>query len=87
LPIPPPSKSPSARRPGAAGSFAPMNPPGKLSPARPAPSAPAPQGPGSGQYRGPAETFDSLPDPFIDDSQSQRPTRSATRQVGYWDAW
>lgn len=83
LPIPPPSKSPAARRPEAAGSSLPSNAlPGKLSPARPAPSAPR-----DGQYRGPAETFDSLPDPFIDDSQSQRPARSATRQVGYWDAW
>lgn len=83
LPIPPPTKSPAARRPGQAGSSLPGNAlPGKLSPARPVPSAPK-----DGQYRGPAETFDSLPDPFIDDSQSQRSTRSATRQVGYWDSW
>jgi hypothetical protein len=36
--------------------------------------------------RSPAETFDSLPDPFQDD-QSNTSRRSPNRQVGYWEPW
>ena len=38
------------------------------------------------QLRSPAETFDSLPDPFKDD-QTRSPKTSPTRQVGYWEPW
>jgi hypothetical protein len=38
------------------------------------------------QLRSPAETFDSLPDPFKDDQSNAR-KRSPNRQVGYWEPW
>ncbi len=37
--------------------------------------------------RSPAETFDSLPNPFLDDPQSRRPVRSANQTASYWEPW
>lgn len=37
--------------------------------------------------RSPAETFDSLPDPFRDDPQSRRSTPSTIQPASYWAPW
>ena len=42
---------------------------------------------GSGAVRNPAETFDSLPDPFRDDPQSNRGSKSMNRPASYWEPW
>ncbi len=37
--------------------------------------------------RAPAETIKSLPDPFKDDPQSNKGTRSLNAPVSYWESW
>ncbi|MGV3486670.1 MAG: hypothetical protein ACO1RT_19790 [Planctomycetaceae bacterium] len=40
-----------------------------------------------GALRSPAETYDSLPNPFMDDPQSRRVTKSVNRPASYWEPW
>lgn len=39
------------------------------------------------ETRGPAETYDSLPDPFLDDPQTRKQAQPANQPASYWEAW
>lgn len=55
-------------------------------PRRPLETAPSSK-PGAGTRRSPAETYDSLPNPFLDDPQSRHAPRSANQPASYWEPW
>ncbi len=52
-------------------------------------AVPNDQRPGSKapRLRDPSETYDSLPDPFLDDPQTSLRKGSSTQPVSYWEPW
>jgi hypothetical protein len=51
------------------------------------PSSPPQQNSGPGGMRRPSDTFDSMPNPFLDDPQSSRQKVQTAQPASYWEPW
>lgn len=69
-------------------SFSPQTPsPGTPTAPRRSPQTQPNSRPGARSLRSPAETYDSLPNPFLDDPQSSRARKSVNQPASYWEPW